>query len=517
MLAPAAGAEILGYYYTFSGVYVKDVGAEPAILGPDASQVKINYNVTMFLMDNRCDVDVIITNESYSIVRMFRLTDQSLGKHSVMWDGKDTYGNPVPDGAYKVNVTARYTGYKYDSQWGSTGSGDGQFKRPTGIAADRSGYIYVADTGNARLQKFDTSGYFISKWGGNGTGNGKFRHPFGIAAIGNSPGDTRVFVTDPVLGRVQKFGADGTYKAKWGNETIGSGVFEPWGIAADETEKVYVADMLGSCIRKFDASGGLLSTLGSPGSGNSQFHQPAGIASDGGARIYTVDIESNRVQEFYSGNSSFITKWGSKGTENGQFNSSVSAAVALDDRHVFIVDGGNNRVQEFNRDGDFIMTWGSKGTGNGRFDTPIGIAVDRDGNVYVTDSGNDRVQKFVPDVMTGYNTTTVRADKAGTFIASPPAGAPTAMEAGATAEPSGGGEPAPSSSAGEGPISSPAAGEPTISAPGASATVAPSGTAGPAASGGDTSLYIIGGLIAVVIVLVLAMGLMGGYIFGKKK
>ena len=66
--------------------------------------------------------------------------------------------------------------------WGSPGTGNGQFDIPSGIAVDNSGNVYVADTANNRVQKFDASGNFVTKWGSFGTGNGQFNVPSGIAA-----------------------------------------------------------------------------------------------------------------------------------------------------------------------------------------------------------------------------------------------------------------------------------------------------------------------------------------------
>ncbi|MFC5530320.1 SMP-30/gluconolactonase/LRE family protein [Cohnella yongneupensis] len=54
--------------------------------------------------------------------------------------------------------------------WGSLGTGDGQFNHPSGIAIDSEGYIYVADSGNNRIQKFDSEGRFIRKWAKPGPG-----------------------------------------------------------------------------------------------------------------------------------------------------------------------------------------------------------------------------------------------------------------------------------------------------------------------------------------------------------
>ena len=50
-------------------------------------------------------------------------------------------------------------------KWGELGSGDGQFRFPSGIAIDSSGTVYVADNENHRIQVFDAQGNFLRKWG----------------------------------------------------------------------------------------------------------------------------------------------------------------------------------------------------------------------------------------------------------------------------------------------------------------------------------------------------------------
>jgi len=66
---------------------------------------------------------------------------------------------------------------------------------------DLSGNIYVADTGNNRIQKFDTNGKFITDWGFPGSGRGEFAYPFGIA-VGPSG---NVYVADTGNSRIQVF------------------------------------------------------------------------------------------------------------------------------------------------------------------------------------------------------------------------------------------------------------------------------------------------------------------------
>src|SRR5688572_22019759 len=67
-----------------------------------------------------------------------------------------------------------------------------QLLRPEYAAVDASGNIYVTDNGNDRVQKFNASGDFITMWGASGSGNGEFNNPTGIAVDSN--GD--VYVCD---------------------------------------------------------------------------------------------------------------------------------------------------------------------------------------------------------------------------------------------------------------------------------------------------------------------------------
>jgi DNA-binding beta-propeller fold protein YncE len=90
----------------------------------------------------------------------------------------------------------------YLGKWGSSGTGNGQFDTPTGVATDPGGNVYVSDESLMRVQKFTGSGTYICEWGLYGNGNGEFRGPAAMAA--DAAGN--VYVADSNNHRIQMFG-----------------------------------------------------------------------------------------------------------------------------------------------------------------------------------------------------------------------------------------------------------------------------------------------------------------------
>jgi len=133
-------------------------------------------------------------------------------------------------------------------KWGQPGSEDGNFSYPQGIAVNATGYVYITDTGNNRVQVFTPSGNYVRQWGQLGYEHGKFTNPQGTAVIAN--GD--IVVADSNNNRIQEFTPSGTFVQQWGSEGTGNGQFEnPYGLAADKSGNVYVADATNDRIQKF--------------------------------------------------------------------------------------------------------------------------------------------------------------------------------------------------------------------------------------------------------------------------
>jgi DNA-binding beta-propeller fold protein YncE len=351
------------------------------------------FAISMFL--NLCFLPLFSFNgmaaEEYRFERMWPVLEQPWYFSFPSDIAIDSNGNVYVADSENDRIQKFSSSGTFITKWGSEGSGDGEFNNPDGIAIDAQGNVYVADSENDRIQKFSSSGTFITKWGSEGSGDGEFNNPTGIAidAQGN------VYVAAHWNDRIQKFSSSGTFITKWGSYGRGDGEFiGPHGIAIDAQGDVYVADNENYRIQKFSSSGTFITKWGSEGSGDGEFDRPFGIAIDAQGNVYVTEIHNDRIQKF-SSSGTFITKWGSEGSGDGEFN--YPTGIAIDAQgNVYVTEIVNDRIQKFSSSGTFITKWGSSGFSfhDGRFGSPTGIAIDAQGNVYVTDILHDNIRKF---------------------------------------------------------------------------------------------------------------------------
>jgi len=278
---------------------------------------------------------------------------------------------------------------------GREGAAEGQFTLPESIVQDSEGNIYVADSFNDRIEKFDPDGNFILSWGGSGSEDGQFQGCRGLAIDSAN----NVYVTDVILHRIQKFDASGNFITKWGSEGTGAGEFSaPFDISADSLNNVYVVDANNNRIQKFDPSGRYLGQFGTQGTGDGQFDEPIGITIDGRNNLYIADGGNSRIQKFDQ-DMRFLAKWGGAGTGDGQFGTPYGLAADRDGI-IYVTDLGNNRIQKFDSSGRYLGKAAQPGYQEGRLFEPSDVIIDPFGNLYVVDGNNHRVQIFTQAIFT---------------------------------------------------------------------------------------------------------------------
>jgi len=309
--------------------------------------------------------------------------------------------------------------YIYITQWGSRGYGDGKFEWPCGIAISPEGYIYIVDRDNDCIQEFDSTGNFMGKFGSqrdpeNTIFPGQFYAPGGIALDMHG----NIYVADSGNDRIQKFDSRHRYIGEWGEHGLNDGQFcHPSGISVDIDEDVYVTDYL---IQKFDSDGNFISKLYIEFSRDgAMYHDLGDIEVDSSGNIYVLGVLNSGeevgdkpaiddipwISFVHKCDSSgkLITQWGAHGSEHKWFENAMGIGIDSQD-NIFVAETNKNRIQVFDSDGKFITEFGSKGTGNGQFTWPVDVAIDKEGNVYVVDCGNCRIQKFKanPDFKPNY-------------------------------------------------------------------------------------------------------------------
>jgi RHS repeat-associated protein len=298
----------------------------------------------------------------------------------------------------------------YNSAFGSTGSGNGQFQFPTLEVLTSSGNLWVVDSALDRLQEFNEKGEYVTQFGALGTGVGQFKFPFGVA-INKTSGN--IYVSDRENYRVQEFSSTGTFIRMFGyGVSDGTEKYEvcttgcragikgsktgqfgfPDGIAIDSSGNVWVVDESNNRLEELSETGEFVNQYGTTGTGNGQLSQPVGIAYDNG-NLYVTEASNERVQEF-STSGAYVSKFGSEGTGNGQFKVPYAIAAGPVTNELYVTDRENNRVEIFTASGLFLSSFGSKGKGNSQMELPTGVVAGASEVVYVSDHTYRRVENW---------------------------------------------------------------------------------------------------------------------------
>ncbi len=181
--------------------------------------------------------------------------------------------------------------------------GAGVLRRPSAVAIDRDGRVWVLDAALHTLFCFNGDGSVASRVGGRGGDPGLFSFPAGLAlrdaaAASQPAGEPRVAVADSMNFRVQLLDAARAARA-FGRKGDAAGDFSlPRDVAFDRAGHVYVLDNQFENVQIFDAQARLLLAFGEEGDGPGRFSLPSGITIDPQDRIWVADTYNRRVQVF---------------------------------------------------------------------------------------------------------------------------------------------------------------------------------------------------------------------------
>ena len=317
---------------------------------------------------------------------------------------------------------------------------------------------------------------------GPGTALGQLNSPTGIAL---SPDGQIIYIVDSGNQRIQRFQRDGAFIGSWSAEDdqrIGLGLFDPANQGASDivvgpdglihvadtwNHRVMILDSDGQLVRELGRSGDITDTNNSvePTVSPGLFYGPRSVAVTEG-EIFVTDTGNERVQVFAS-DGTFLRSFGGYGTEPGKLIEPVGIAIGPDN-NVYVADTGNSRISVFGQDGapvtqiavpawegqvsqqnylrfgpdgvlyltspgagsvqayngtDFVTIQGGEAGGN--VTAPTGLAVGSDGLLFVTESTTSRVTEFtiaLPEGFAGDSNATPQSTPVPTTVATPAVG-----------------------------------------------------------------------------------------------
>lgn len=187
-----------------------------------------------------------------------------------------------------------------DGRWkfsfGSGGSGKGNFMFPVGIDISASGNVFIADSGNHRIQVFDLKGNFIRMFPVRQDAGEVPPDPVDVLAskLGNT-----LYIADNENHKIKVYTRDGVFKSEFGQFGEDLGKFRFPGIMVqNDYNEIFIVDVLNTRVQKFDPFGKFISSIGSWGVLQGNFFRPKGVAIDKKNRVFVTDSYMGVIQAF---------------------------------------------------------------------------------------------------------------------------------------------------------------------------------------------------------------------------
>ena len=275
-------------------------------------------------------------------------------------------------------------------EFGTGGTGPGEFWWPSALALDSTDRLYLADEALNRITVFSTDGEVVGMWGEPGSGKGQLSRPSGMVV----DWDDNILIADSGNNRIQKFTTEGEFVQSWGVLGQAEGCFNtPWGLALDREGNVYVSDWGNDRIQKMTSDGRFIRQF--PESGALQpeeerISRPAGLCVDGERRIYVADWGNERVRVLSPDGKLLDTLRGDSETPSwadDYFQANPEeGALRLESDLAPVLDPPRGATAVSDREESANIEklfWG-----------PTAVKIDGKGNVLVVDSCRHRIQVY---------------------------------------------------------------------------------------------------------------------------
>jgi len=272
----------------------------------------------------------------------------------------------------------------YVGQWGSIGTGEGQFGESYNLALDSEGNVYVADAANDRVQKFTADGEFLLE----------FEAPYAVGITVDF--QDNIYVSSMLSNVIFKYSSDGEYITEFGNGFVASPIY----LYADSSY-LYASNANNNTISQFDLDGNFVDNWSSD-----EMSFPWGIDQ---MEEYGIFFVANFMTDYLQ---IFDSEHASGPTFNG-YASPAGLAYDQEANVLYVANTGANNIVRWDVLNNEITSFGASGSGDGQFDTPTGVAIDGNGLVYVYELGNRRVQYFIDTEITPLSITEPSSSSGG--------------------------------------------------------------------------------------------------------
>jgi len=406
---------------------------------------------------NSASTRIFLINESYSRIEEYNTAGVLQAIHGSFGTGSTQLNRPqgmVMDSTDHLYVTdtgnnrivkcdatgAVGAAITCTALFGSSGTTTGQFSSPHSISTDNT-YLFIADTGNNRIQRCTMDGVTCTAWGQLGNANGRYSSPQGITY---NSGDGNVYVADTGNNRIQVItnDASGTFLSSFGSYGTSVGQYAgPFRIIADSADHLFIMDTAsGGRIQKVDDSTHTQFTvfsLPTTGTGmaingtvlyvselntvlekynlntssltstlsNQEIGRPVDMTIDSANNIYiNNNLNENAVvpspvpviQKF---DSNFVQQNEWTGSTGGLSSTSTTGPMGMGvntGNDIYVADTNANKLQKY---ASLTSDWADVPTPAapvGAYNSPKDVATEATGKYYVADTGNSRVVKYDP-------------------------------------------------------------------------------------------------------------------------